>query len=73
MRQLNRPVEINGQRTSGLRTTDLRVLALWHILVWFHLRPRGFANRALREQLAVLNCRRFQVSRPLVLAPVEIR
>jgi hypothetical protein len=53
-RQLNRSVEINGQRTSALRTTDLRVLALWHVLVWFRLLPCGFANRDLREQLAVL-------------------
>ena len=54
LQQLNRPVEVNGQRTSALRTTDLRVLALWHILVWFRLLPCGFANRDLREQLAVL-------------------
>src|SRR5438270_494202 len=54
MHQLNRPVEVNGQRTSALRTTDLRVLALWHLLVWFRLLPCGFANRDLREQLAVL-------------------
>ena len=33
---------------------DLRVLALWHLLVWFRLLPCGFANRDLREQLAVL-------------------
>ena len=46
--------EVNGQRTSALRTTDLRVLALWHILVWFRLLPCGFTNRDLREQLAVL-------------------
>ena len=52
--QLNRPVEVNGQRTAALRTTDLRVLALWHMLVWFRLLPCGFANRDLREQLAVL-------------------
>jgi hypothetical protein len=51
-RQLNRSVEINGQRTSALWTTDLRVLALWHVLVWFRLLPCGFANRDLREQLA---------------------
>ena len=43
-----------GQRTSALRTTDLRVLALWHLLVWFRLLPCGFANRDLREQLAAL-------------------
>jgi hypothetical protein len=47
-------VEVNGQRTSALRTTDLRVLALWRLLVWFRLLPCGFANRDLREQLAVL-------------------
>ena len=51
---LNRPVEVNGQRTSALRTTDLRVLALWHLLVCFRLLPCGFANRDLREPLAVL-------------------
>src|SRR5262249_35100393 len=54
MQQLNRPVEVNGQRTSALRTTDLRVLALWYILVWFRLLPCGFANRDLREQVAAL-------------------
>lgn len=54
MHQLNRPLQVNGQRTSALRTTDLRVLALWHILVWFRLLPCGFCNRDLREQLAVL-------------------
>ncbi len=35
MHQLNRSVVVNGQRASALRTTDLRVLALWHVLVWF--------------------------------------
>jgi hypothetical protein len=54
MLQLNRPVEVQGQRASALRITDLRVLALWHLLVWFRLLPCGFANRDLREQLAVL-------------------
>ncbi|HXX28369.1 MAG TPA: hypothetical protein VEI99_07875 [Terriglobales bacterium] len=54
LHQLNRPIEVNGQRASALRTTDLRVLALWHLLVWFRLLPCGFANRDLREQLAVL-------------------
>ena len=33
MLKLNRPVEVNGQRASALRITDLRVLALWHLLV----------------------------------------
>ena len=54
LQQLNGPLEVNGQRTSALRTTDLRVLALWHLLVWFRLLPCGFANRDLREQLAAL-------------------
>jgi hypothetical protein len=54
MHQLNRPVEVNGQRTSALHTTDLRVLAMWHVLVWFRLLPCGFCNRDLREQLGVL-------------------
>jgi hypothetical protein len=54
MQQLNRPLEVNGQRTSALRTTDRRVLALWHLLAWFRLLPCGFANRDLRDQLAVL-------------------
>ena len=54
MLKLNRPVEVNGQRASALRITDLRVLALWHLLVWFRLLPCGFANRDLREQLAIL-------------------
>jgi hypothetical protein len=54
LHRLNRPVQVNGQRTSALRTTDLRVLALWHLLVWFRLLPCGFANRDLREQLALL-------------------
>jgi len=52
--KLNRPVEVDGQRTAALRITDLRVLALWHLLVWFRLLPRGFANRDLRDQLAAL-------------------
>jgi hypothetical protein len=52
--KLNRPVEVNGQRAAALRITDLRVLALWHLLVWFRLLPCGFANRDLREPLAVL-------------------
>jgi hypothetical protein len=54
MLKLNRPVEVNGQRAAALRITDLRVLALWHLLVWFRLLPCGFANRDLREPLAVL-------------------
>jgi hypothetical protein len=54
MLKLNRPVEVSGQRASALRLTDLRVLALWHLLVLFRLLPCGFANGDLRAQLAVL-------------------
>lgn len=54
LQQLNHPLEVNGQRTSALRTTDQRVLALWHVLVWFRLLPCGFSNHDLREHVAVL-------------------
>jgi hypothetical protein len=54
LNRLNCPVTVNGQRTSALRTTDPRVLALWHLLVWFRLLPCGFTNRDLREQFAAL-------------------
>ena len=58
MLKLNRPVEVDGQRAAALRITDLRVLALWHLLVLFGLSPCGFANRDLRDQLAVLTGKR---------------
>src|SRR5262249_22213999 len=54
MLKLNRPVEVNGQRAAALRITDRRVLALWHLLVWFRLLPCGFAIRYLRDPLAAL-------------------
>jgi hypothetical protein len=54
MLKLNRPVEVSGQRAAAMRITDLRVLALWHMLVLFRLLPCGFANRDLRAPLAVL-------------------
>ncbi len=34
MLKLNQPLEVNGQRAAALRITDLRVLALWHLLGW---------------------------------------
>jgi hypothetical protein len=52
MQQSNRPVEVTGQRTSALRSTDRRVLALWHILVCFRLLPSCFANGELRVRLS---------------------
>jgi hypothetical protein len=54
LHDLNRPLEVNGQRTSALRTTDRRVLALWHVLVLFRLLPSGFSNGDLRQQVAAL-------------------
>lgn len=54
MLKLNQPLVVNGQRAAALRITDLRVLALWHLLILFRVQPCGFANRDLREQLAVL-------------------
>jgi hypothetical protein len=54
LHQLNRPIGVNGQRASALRTTDRRVLLLWHLLVCFRLLPAGFRARDLREHLAVL-------------------
>ena len=52
MHQSNRPVEVTGERTSALRSTDRRVRALWHILVCFRLLPCGFANGEPRVMLS---------------------
>ena len=46
---VNRPVEINGQRASALRFADPVVQALFAALLVFRLLPRGFSNRALRN------------------------
>ena len=54
LQQLNRPLEVNGQRTSALRTTEARVLMLFHLLICFRLLPCGFQARDLRAHLAVL-------------------
>jgi hypothetical protein len=51
-RQIVDPVEVNGQRASGLRFGDPRVMALMHTLLLFVLLPRGFSNRDLRVPLA---------------------
>jgi hypothetical protein len=53
--QINHPREVNGQRASALRFTDPRVLVLWTALVLFRLRPCGFAQRDLRQQVAALH------------------
>jgi hypothetical protein len=53
-RQLNEPVEVNGQRCSALRFADLTVQALLSALLVFRLLPRGFSNRDLRNHWAPL-------------------
>jgi len=47
-------VVIDGQRASGLRFGDRRVLALMHGLSVFSLDPDGFRHRRLRERVAQL-------------------
>lgn len=53
-RQVNDPVEVNGQRASALRFTDPLVQALFAALLVFRLLPRGFSNRELRDHWAPL-------------------
>jgi hypothetical protein len=56
-RQINGPIQVNGQRASALRFADPRVHALWHALLLFRLQPRGFRNADLRQHLAALSGR----------------
>jgi hypothetical protein len=51
---INEPVEIDGQRASGLRFADVAVQALLSSLLVFRLLPRGFSNRDLRDHWAPL-------------------
>jgi hypothetical protein len=51
---VNQPVEVDGQRASGLRYADTAVQALFSALLVFHLLPRGFSNRDLRNHWAPL-------------------
>jgi hypothetical protein len=53
-RRVTQPLEIDGQRASALRYGDPTVLALFGALLCFHLLPRGFSNRDLREHFAPL-------------------
>ena len=50
--QLQYPANVEAQRTSALRFGDLRVQALFAVLVLFSLQPQGFRNRELRPLLA---------------------
>jgi hypothetical protein len=51
---VNEPVEVDGQRASGLRFADTAVQALLSALLVFRLLPRGFSNRDLRNHWAPL-------------------
>lgn len=51
---LTRPLEVDGQRASGLRFGDPVVLAAMTALLMFPLLPQGFSNQDLREKLARL-------------------
>ena len=53
-RRVNEPVEVDGQRASGLRFADVTVQALLSALLVFRLLPRGFSNRDLRDHWAPL-------------------
>jgi hypothetical protein len=52
--QLNRPLEVDGQRVAALRFADPSVQALLSVLVMFCLLPNGFRNRGLRVHLVAL-------------------
>jgi hypothetical protein len=52
--RVNDPVEVSGQRASGLRFADVAVQALLTALLVFRLSPRGFSNRDLRNHWAPL-------------------
>jgi hypothetical protein len=52
--RVNDPIEVDGQRASGLRFADVAVQALLSALLVFRLLPRGFSNRDLREHWAPL-------------------
>jgi hypothetical protein len=53
-RRVNDPVDVDGQRASGLRFADATVQALLSALVVFRLLPRGFSSRDLRDHWAPL-------------------
>jgi hypothetical protein len=53
-RRVNGPIEMNGQRASGLRFADAAVQALLSAMLVFRLLPRGFSARDLRDHWAPL-------------------
>jgi len=50
--QVVQPLEVDGQRASGLRFGDARVQALFAVLAVFSLQLRGFSNQEMRALLA---------------------
>jgi len=53
-RSVSEPAVVKGQRASGLRFGDRRVLALMHALSLFALDPAAVRHRTLREKVAQL-------------------
>ena len=53
-RRVNEPVEVDGQRASGLRFADAAVQALLSALLVFRLLPGGFSSRDLRDHWSPL-------------------
>jgi hypothetical protein len=53
-RGVNEPIEVDGQRASGLRFANLVVQALFSALLVFRLLLRGFSARDLRDHWAPL-------------------
>ena len=53
-RGVNEPVDVDGQRASGVRFADVPVHALFSARLVFRLLPRGFSNRDLRDDGAPL-------------------
>ena len=51
---LQRPREIEGQRASALRFGDANVQAILNAVLMFVFVARGFTNKDLRQQLAIL-------------------
>jgi hypothetical protein len=52
--KIHRPTIVDDQRASALRLDDPRARALFAALLIFHLLPRGFTNKDLREHTAPL-------------------
>ncbi len=52
--RVNQPQVVDGQRASGLKFGDERVMALFQVLCMFMLLPEGFRNADLREKMAQL-------------------